>query len=199
MNQHKIAVVLLHHPISNRAGETITTSVTNMDIHDIARSCRTYEVDHYYLVTPILEQHELVGRILSHWQKPKQKEWHPDRFEALSRVQVVNAFEDVKTDLSARYNGALLEVAMPDARPMPGQLGYAAKRRAWENEPKKGVKVIVLGTGYGVSPQFYSEVHTYLAPIDGPKGRTGYNHLSVRSAAAIILDRLFGSKDVENE
>jgi len=50
---HKIAVVLLHYPVTNRAGEPVTTAVTNMDIHDISRSCRTYEVDHYYLVNPI--------------------------------------------------------------------------------------------------------------------------------------------------
>ncbi len=192
--KHKTVVVLLHHPISNRAGATITTSVTNMDIHDISRTCRTYEVDHYYLVTPILEQHELVSRIIEHWRRPHQKDWHPDRFEALSRVQVVPSFQDVKADLNARYSGLELEVAMPDARPLPGQLSYEEKRQEWDLEPKTGVKVIVLGTGWGVSPEFYSEVNTYLAPIYGPLREKGYNHLSVRAAAAIILDRLFGFK-----
>ena len=43
---HKTALVLLHYPVTNRAGELITTSVTNLDIHDLARSARTYEVDH---------------------------------------------------------------------------------------------------------------------------------------------------------
>ena len=189
---HTTAVVLLHYPISNRSDEVITTAVTNMDIHDISRSCRTYEVDHYYLVTPIIEQKELVDRILAHWHLPKSQEWHPDRFEALSRVQLLPTFEAVKADLISRYPDQKLEVAMPDARPLPNQLDYEQTRKQWDGEPEIGTKIIVLGTGWGVSPEFFPEVHTYLAPIYGPLGKAGYNHLSVRAAAAIILDRLFG-------
>ena len=191
-HSHKTAVVLLHHPITNRSGETITTSVTNLDIHDISRSCRTFEVDHYYLVTPLIEQKAMVDRIIGHWGLPRSKEWHPDRFEALSRVQIVGSFEDVKTDLITRYPNLPLEVTMPDARPLPNQMGYREIRKKWELEPTPGTKIVVLGTGWGVSSEFYKEVHTYLGPIYGPLGKDGYNHLSVRAAAAIILDRLFG-------
>jgi hypothetical protein len=81
---------------------------------------------------------------------------------------------------------------MPDARPLGGQVGYAETRARWEREPP-GVKVIVLGTGWGVAPSFFSEVQTFLAPLYGPIGVEGYNHLSVRAAGAVILDRLFGS------
>jgi hypothetical protein len=190
--KHKTAVVLLHYPVTNREGDLITTSVTNLDIHDISRSCRTYEVDHYYLVTPILEQKALVDRVLGHWETGKSREWHPDRFEALGRVQLLPYFHEVKADLNARYPGLKLEVAMPDARPLPNQLNYQETREKWEEESEVGVKVIVLGTGWGVAPAFYSEVHRFLGPIYGPLGADGYNHLSVRAAAAIILDRLFG-------
>ncbi len=189
---HKTVAVLLHYPVTNRQGEPITTAVTNLDIHDIARSCRTYEVDHYYLVNPIVEQIELVKRILGHWETPKSQEWHPDRFEALSRIKIVPYFQDVKADLAALYPDLALEVAMPDARPLPNQLSYPEIRKKWENEEKPSVKVIVFGTGGGVSPVFFSEVHTFLAPIYGPLAENGYNHLSVRAAAAVILDRLFG-------
>ncbi len=190
--KHKTVAVLLHHPISNRTGEVITTAVTNMDIHDISRSCRTYEIDHYYLVTPIIEQKELVDRILAHWQLPRSQEWHPDRFEALSRVQLLPSFEAVRSDLEGRYPGLGLEIAMPDARPIPNQQTYAETRDRWLNEAKTGVKVLIFGTGWGVAPEFHSQVNTFLAPIYGPLGKEGYNHLSVRSAVAIILDRLFG-------
>jgi hypothetical protein len=189
---HKTAAVLLHYPTTSRTGAVTHTSVTNLDIHDIARSCRTYEIDHYYIVTPILEQHALVARIIGHWHQGASKEWHPDRFEALSRVQVVENFEAVKTDLNSRYPKAALEVAMPDARPLPNQLSYDQIRQKWQDEAASGVKIVVFGTGWGVAPEFYPEVHTYLAPIYGPLGKNGYNHLSVRAAVAIILDRLFG-------
>ena len=193
--KHKTVAVLLHYPVTNRAGEPITTSVTNLDLHDIARSCRTYEVDHYFVVTPILEQKELVDRIIAHWKLPQSQEWHPDRFDALSRIEIVPYFEDVKTNLKQRYPEMTLEVTMPDARPLPNQLSYSEMRKKWEFETIPGVKVIVFGTGGGVAPSFYPEVHTYLGPIYGPLGKDGYNHLSVRAAAAIVLDRLFGLSD----
>lgn len=192
---HKTVVVLLHYPVTNRAGEPVTTSVTNLDIHDIARSCRTYEVDHYYIVNPILEQTEMVERILSHWREPRSKEWHPDRFDALSRIQLVAYFNQVKEDLAKRYPGVPIEVTLPDARPLPGQLSYRALREVWEKEGVPSVKIVVLGTGGGVAEPFYPEVNRFLAPIYGPLGVEGYNHLSVRAAAAIILDRLFGLSD----
>ena len=82
---------------------------------------------------------------------------------------------------------------MPDARVIPGQRSYAEVRKDWERDPNPGIKVIVLGTGWGLSPAFHPEVHTFLGPIYGPNGWEGYNHLSVRAAAAVILDRLFGA------
>jgi hypothetical protein len=194
-SKHKIVAVLLHYPVTSRGGDPITTSVTNLDIHDISRTCRTYEVDHYYMVTPLVEQKELVGRILSYWKLASTKEWHPDRGEALARIEVLPYFEQVKEDLKRRYPEMTLEVAMPDARPLPNQLSYRQIRDKWELDAVSGVKVIIFGTGGGVDPIFYPEVHTYLGPIYGPLGKEGYNHLSVRAAAAIVLDRLFGLSD----
>ncbi len=193
--RHKTAAVLLHYPVTSRKGGQITTSVTNMDLHDISRSCRTYEIDHYFIVTPLVEQKELVERIINHWQLPSIQAWHPDRYEALSRIEIVPYFEDVKTTLQARYPELMQEVTMPDARPLPNQLSYKAMRKKWETETLQGMKIIVFGTGNGVAPSFYPEVHTYLGPIYGPLGEEGYNHLSVRAAAAIVFDRLFGLSD----
>jgi hypothetical protein len=105
---------------------------------------------------------------------------------------VVSLFQEVKDDLLRRYPDCPLEVAMPDARPIQGQKTYAEVRARWEQE-FPGVKVIVLGTGWGIADAFYREVHTFLGPIYGPLGRDGYNHLSVRAAGAVILDRLFGT------
>ncbi len=192
--KHKTVVVLLHHPVTNRKGETVATSITNMDLHDISRTCRTYEIDHYYLVSPVVDHQELVSKIIDHWKKGSQAEWHPDRAEALSRAKVLSSFQDVKDELKGLYPDLALEVLMPDARPLPNQLSYSEAREKWENEEKSGIKVVVLGTGWGVAPEFYSEVHTYLGPVYGPLGANGYNHLSVRAAAAIILDRLFSSQ-----
>ena len=45
-------VALLHAPVYNKNMETIATSITNLDIHDIARSTTTYGVKRYYIVHP---------------------------------------------------------------------------------------------------------------------------------------------------
>jgi hypothetical protein len=187
-----VYIALLHTPVVNRNGAIVTTSVTNMDIHDISRSARTFGVQGYFLVTPIQDQHELVGRILSHWRSDRSKSYHPDRVEAVSLVQLANSFEEVKAKILAEH-GEYPEVVLTDARPLPNSVSYADYRRELSdpNRPKKPV-ILVFGTGWGVSDVFYPEVHRILAPVYGPEGVEGYNHLSVRSAVAIILDRLFG-------
>jgi hypothetical protein len=191
VRRHRVAVVLLHHPVTNRLGTLTTTAVTNMDIHDLSRTCRTYEVDHFYLVSPLQGQEGIVDRILAYWSGDQAREWHPDRAEALSRTRFLPDFDSVRNDLAARYPSLSVEVVMPDARPLGGQVGYAETRAEWSKEPS-GIKVIVLGTGWGVASTFHPEVNRFLAPIYGPLGRDGYNHLSVRAAGAVILDRLFG-------
>jgi hypothetical protein len=49
--------------------------------------------------------------------------------------------------------------------------------------------ILMLGTGHGMCEELLSKAQYFLEPINGP---TDYNHLSVRSACAIMLDRLFG-------
>lgn len=188
-----IFVALLHYPMQNRMGEVIATAVTNLDLHDISRTCRTYGIQKYFVVTPVEEQHRVVGRILQHWRNERNQSWHPDRFEALSRVELVTDFEDVKQAIQ-KATGERPEVVLTDARPIPNSVSYADYRRELKNPERKKPTCVVFGTGWGVSDIFYPEVHRILAPIHGQKNDPGgeYNHLSVRAAVAIILDRLLG-------
>jgi hypothetical protein len=187
-----VYVALLHYPITNRNGKLVTTAVTNMDIHDISRSARTFGVKGYFLVTPIEPQHDLVKRILGHWREDESREYHPDRFSAVSLVRLVKDFEEVKAAIRAEH-GEDPEVVLTDARPLPNAVSYAQYREELRAPGRTKPTVVVFGTGWGVSDVFYPEVHRILAPVYGPGGESGYNHLSVRAAAAIILDRLFGN------
>jgi hypothetical protein len=177
----------------DRTGDTIATAVTNLDLHDISRSCRTYGIRRYFIVTPVVEQHRVVGRIVTHWQQERQREWHPDRFEALSRVQLARDFEEVKSQIRSTH-GEDPEVVLTDARPIPNSVTYADYRRELEQPGRTKPTLIVFGTGWGISEVFHPEVHRILAPVHGRKDDPGgeYNHLSVRAAVAIILDRLLG-------
>ncbi len=187
-----VYIALLHYPIVNRNGAIVTTAVTNMDIHDISRSAKTYEIKGYFLVTPIEDQHELVGRILEHWRTERSQAYHPDRVQAVSLVRLARTFEEVKTAIQAEQ-GSYPQVVLTDARIFPNSVSYADFRRELSDPSRSHQPVVlVFGTGWGVSDSFYPEVHRILAPVYGPKGVEGYNHLSVRSAVAIILDRLFG-------
>lgn len=183
-----VYVALLHFPIKNRNGQLVTTAVTNMDIHDISRSARTFGIAGYFIVTPIEVQHQLVGRILSHWRGESSRKYHPDRFEAVSLVRLVHNFDEVKTAIKVKH-GEEPEVVLTDAAPLPNAVSYVDYRQELTSLSRTKPAVIVFGTGWGVSEVFYPEVHRILAPVCGPES---YNHLSVRAAVAIILDRLFG-------
>jgi hypothetical protein len=50
----------------------------------------------------------------------------------------------------------------------------------------------VLGTGWGLTDELMAGCDRRLAPI---RCGTDYNHLSVRSACAIMLDRLYGDRE----
>ncbi len=184
-------MALLHYPMTNRKGEPITTAVTNLDIHDIARSARTFGMKKYFILTPIDMQHELVGRILRHWRSPESQAYHPDRVEALSLVHLVHSFDEIKSTIQAEQ-GEEPEVVLTDARSAPNSVSYADYRRELSDPGRKKPALVVFGTGWGISEAFYPEVHRRLVPVYGPEGEEGYNHLSVRSAVAIILDRLLG-------
>jgi hypothetical protein len=66
-------------------------------------------------------------------------------------------------------------------------IGYGELRDLMAGEDS-GAFLLVFGTGWGLSEEIMQGADYTLKPVSG---YTGYNHLSVRSAAAIILDRLF--------
>ncbi len=178
-------VALLHHPVYNREGKVVTTAVTNLDVHDIARSARTYGLGGYFVVTPVELQRDLVSEIVSHWAGPYGDSNLPRR-QALALVRVVPSLEAVIERLAADHGRSPLLVATA-ARAAEGTVG-------WEGEDMAGLEqdrpvVLLFGTGWGLADQVFEEAHLRLAPI---RGRGEYNHLSVRAAVAIALDRLFG-------
>ena len=178
-------VALVHHPIVDRAGEVVTTAVTNLDVHDIARSCRTYGARAYYVVTPLTSQREIVQRILDHWITGPGTRRLPQRGEALSICTSAESIEAVLRDIEAR-EGQAPKVWVTSARPGPEILSWGDARAELMSDEQP--RLILFGTGHGLAPTVMNEADDRLPPV-----RAGsYNHLSVRSAVAIILDRLLG-------
>jgi tRNA (guanine37-N1)-methyltransferase len=177
---------VLHHPVRDRAGETVTSAVTTLDVHDIARSARTYGLAGYFVVTPIEAQRTLVESLLTHWDEGPGRRRMPERSRALELVRVRESLDQVRAELAAGEGRAPTVIATT-ARSRHGALGLATLRGRLGAEP--GPFLILFGTGHGLEDSVLGQADAVLEPIHGV---AGYNHLSVRSAAAIILDRILG-------
>lgn len=180
----RIAIALVHHPVLDKQGGVVTTALTNIDVHDLARSARTFGCTDYFVVHPIDAQRELATRIVEHWTEGSSAKRIPDRKDALSVVRPVRTLDDAKRALG---DGALVWVTA--ARDVGASLSFAAAR-ALLREPGPPV-LIVFGTGWGLAPEVLASAAGALEPI---RGAGEYNHLSVRSACAITLDRLLGPR-----
>ena len=72
-----------------------TTSVTSIDIHDIARSAKTFGIKQFFIVTPLKDQQKIVQKLLDFWQKGIGITYNPKRHDALKDVRIVSHFDDV--------------------------------------------------------------------------------------------------------
>ncbi len=180
---------LVHYPIRNKLGELVTTSVTNLDIHDISRSCRTFGVKNYFIITPFKAQQELVGSILGHWEQDQANAFNPDRQDALAIANCVESI-DIAIEEITKIEGVAPFIAVTGANfeSNDGDVSQLTKKLESGNMPC----FLLFGTGWGLHPIALEKADFKLSPILS-KNSDGYNHLSVRSAVAIYLDRLFGS------
>ncbi len=183
----QLFLALVHYPVLNRIGETIASAITNLDLHDLARSCCTYSVPACYIVSPLRDQQALANRLTAHWIEGKGGEILPDRREALKLLRVVGSLFSAIEDI-AQKTGRAPVLWATTAQRGEGALCHCEARARIERE--NGPFLLLFGTGWGLAPQVFKEVNAVLEPICGVNG---YNHLSVRSAVSILLDRLLGS------
>jgi hypothetical protein len=182
----RLAVALVHYPVLDGRGAIVTTAVTNLDVHDIARSARTYGCSDYFVAHPIAAQRELCTRILEHWTQGSSGCRIPDRREAFRVLRIVESLEAAIDALGGRGQ---VEVWATAARELGLAMTFAEGRARLRGEGK--AVLIVLGTGWGLAPSVVAEADALLEPIRSTSG--DYNHLSVRAACAIALDRLVGA------
>jgi hypothetical protein len=180
-----VALALIHHPVVDKNGKTIAGAVTNLDLHDIARAAKTYGVEPFYVVTPITDQQHLVTEIIDHWVTGVGARYNPDRRDALALIRLQPSLQAALDDLSARWQGGRPQTVVTSAQMAASDLGWDGLRRlAADDRPV----LLVFGTAWGLAPEVIESADFRLAPI---VGRNGYNHLSVRSAVSIVLDRMF--------
>ena len=144
---------------------------------------RTYAVSSFFVVTPLKTQRQLVERLIEHWMTGYGAEYNPTRKEALLITRVMNNLTEMVRDLTEQYEKKPVIVAT-SAKKFPESVGFQYLRK----EIKRGEPILLLfGTGWGLEKSILTEADYVLDPIEGVGE---YNHLPVRAAIAIILDRL---------
>jgi tRNA (guanine37-N1)-methyltransferase len=181
-----VYMALLHHPVYDKNYQVVTTAVTNMDIHDIARSARTYGIRAFYVVTPVRALQRLARKIIEHWESGYGSQYNVTRKEALALARIKDSLEHVVIDVE-RECGHKPKIVVTSAKKGVNRTSFPELREMLMNDIHPFL--ILLGTGWGLTEAIFSQSDYVLEAIEG---RADYNHLSVRSAAAIILDRLLG-------
>ena len=176
----------MHYPVLNRNGRIITSAITSLDLHDIARSSRTYEVRAFYVVHPVPDQRAFAASVIDHWRLDEGRLYDSRRREALDLIEIVAELDDALRAAEAIAGTRPLTV-YTSAR-AAGAMTYA-DARALLSDADAPPLMIMLGTGFGLGPSLLERADLVLAAIRGPGE---YNHLSVRAAASVILDRLRG-------
>jgi tRNA (guanine37-N1)-methyltransferase len=181
-----VYIALLHHPVYDKNAQVVTTAVTNMDIHDIARSARTYDVRGFFVVTPVKALQKLALKIIEHWEVGYGSRYNVTRKEALALARICDTLDDAIIGIE-QESGEKPALVATSARPVGARTSFEALR----DMVNKGTRplLILFGTGWGLTESILSQADCVLEAIEGT---SDYNHLSVRSAAAIILDRLLG-------
>jgi len=182
---------LLHYPVYNKNKVVITSAVTNFDIHDISRACKTFGVENYFIITPNKGQQKVVGQIINHWQEGFGATYNSDRKDALNITFLIDDLDDALKFIKEKEGKSPLVIATSANKTEKYSNYSISEFREFlkgEGEPV----LLLFGTGYGMVLEDLPQITAMLSPIYGP---TEYNHLSVRSAVSIYLYALKGILD----
>ncbi len=179
--------VLMHDHVKLPDGTEGTSSVTSLDIHDIARSAKTFGIKKYFIITPLEDQKKIIAKLLSFWQADVGIEYNVHRHEALANVQVVDSLEEAIDEIEKiEQSKPILVATGAQVNQQLPLISYYDQEKIWV---QKRPVAIIFGTARGLGDSVLKKSDYLLAPVEG---FSSFNHLSVRSAAAIIFDRWLG-------
>ena len=185
-------IALMHHPVVDRTGRVMTSSVTSLDMHDLARAARTYGAAGTFVVHPSAVQRRFIAHVTDHFISGAGRQAHPQRGETLEQQIAVAPDLDAAMWAVEAKEGRMPFLVGTSAREGEGVTGFEEMGTLLRESERPGL--ILFGTGWGLAPEVMNRLDFRLPPLRGRED-SGYNHLSVRAAAAIILDRLFGAKE----
>jgi tRNA (guanine37-N1)-methyltransferase len=180
-----IYVALIHYPMLDKQKNIVATSITNMDLHDISRSCKTFGIAKYFIVTPLEAQKEIAERVLNHWTEGYGSTYNSNRKEAFKDTVIKSSLLEVINEIE-KTHGKKPKLVATTAKKVKSNIDFDELKKISYKEPV----LIMFGTGWGMTEDLFNMATYVLKPIEGP---TDFNHLSVRSAVAIMLDRFHNS------
>lgn len=181
-----VYIALLHAPVYNKRHDVVTTCITGFDLHDIARSAVTFGVKKYFVVNPLPAQREFARRIFEFWMDEESLEFNWTRVEAFKLISIKSDLAEAIKEIEA-VEGVKPKVIATSAK--AGEKKVESSKLKAEIRDAKAPYLILFGTGWGMTDELLAKADAILEPI---VGQSDYNHLSVRAATAIILDRLLG-------
>ncbi len=180
-------VALMHTQVKLKDGTVGTTSITSIDLHDTARSCATYGIKNFFMVTPLVDQQAIIATFLDFWRSDFGKNYNQSRYHAVSKVQPALNFDEVITAITTREGKAPLVIATSAKEyAHVSTIDFTQQGKVWQHDRPV---LLLFGTGQGLDDALIEKCDYLLVPVCG---MTDYNHLSVRSAIAIVLDRWLG-------
>jgi tRNA (guanine37-N1)-methyltransferase len=180
----KVCIGIIHYPVYDKRGDIVATSVTNLEIHDIARTCMTFGIDLCYIVTPLEKQRKIAEKLIHHWIHGYGATYNPERGEALKKVRIMSSLQE--TIDHASQQGVPLVVGTSSRERPRKAMTYKELNEFITTESRPAL--VLFGTGWGLADEMVDLCDKMLVPI---KGKGEYNHLSLRVALGIILDRFF--------
>ena len=176
---------LVHYPVYNKNREKIASAVTNLDLHDISRLSRTYGVNNFFVITPLTDQQEFTKSLINHWKSGFGASYNVDRKEAIEVIEITASIEAAVNKI-IEIEGERPVTIATCASEIKGSITFS---KAKEIISSNKAVFLLFGTAWGLHEDALDGSDFVLKEI---KGNSDYNHLSVRAAAGIIIDRLTG-------
>jgi tRNA (guanine37-N1)-methyltransferase len=181
----RLYIGLVHYPVYNKNRDKIASAVTNLDLHDLSRLSRTYGVNRYFVITPLADQRELIESLIDHWKTGFGASYNIDRKEAIEVIKISSSLDGTIEEIKKIENEEPVILATCASKTGRIISFEEAKALLYGDRPV----LLLFGTAWGLHSEVLEAADFVLTPIEG---NSDYNHLSVRTAAAIILDRLIG-------
>ena len=152
----------------------------------------TFGIELCYIVTPLPRQRQITEQLIHHWQQGYGAKYNPLRSEALKKVAIINDMDEMLAEIGR--DGKPIIIGTSSLEREQKAIGYGGLHRWIEREERPFL--LLFGTGWGLTEETVGLCEKMLMPI---KGAGEYNHLSLRVALGIILDRIFGERGGKDE